>query len=123
MNTKFNLIGFRQFTEGVFDPTTKRTPLSSRSGKEQAAISASKRSAKDAANYNKIKLVVHIQFEDGTIEKQQLKFDIFTNDPDVREKKIQQAADNVLKNMQYIAEKFPKSYTSKPKSVYKIEVK
>jgi len=81
MNTKFNLIGFRQFTEGVFDPTTKRTPLSSRSGKEQAAIDASKRSAKDAANYNKIKLVVHIKFDDGKIEKHKIQFDYVLKQP------------------------------------------
>ena len=43
MNTKFNLIGFRQFTEGVFDPTAKRTALSTRSSKEQSAIDAHKK--------------------------------------------------------------------------------
>lgn len=120
------VIGFKEFmdlVEGVFDPTAKRTALSTRSSKEQSAIDAHKKQVRDAANNRKVKLVVHIQFEDGTIKKHQLKFDIFTNDPDAREKKIQQAADDVLKNMKYIAEKFPKSYTSKPKSVYKIEVK
>lgn len=117
------VIGFRQFTEGVFDPTVKRTSLSSRSEREQAAISASKKAAKDAANHDKIKLVVHIKFDDGKIEKHKIQFNYRAKSPEDRENKINKAADDVLKNMQYIIERFPKPNQPKPIEVVKIEEK
>jgi len=120
------VIGFKEFidlVEGVFDPTAKRTSLSSRSSKEQAAINASKKAAKDAANHDKIRLVVHIKFDDGKIEKHKIQFDYRAKSPEDRENKINKAADDVLKNMQYIAERFPKLSQTKPIEVVKIEEK
>lgn len=93
----------------------KRKPLSQRTPKEQAAINAAK-----ANKPKKGKVEVHLKHEDGTISKSSFNLKGKEHKQDEEAKTI---ADEHLKNMQYIYDRFPTVSGSRAVEVHKIVIK
>lgn len=104
---------FKQFLEGVADiASIKRKKLVDRTPREAAALAAASKKAPTG------KVVVHLEYEDGSIVKDTFKL---KRNSDKWENEADEIADGHLKHMQNMYDRFKQG--SRPVKVVKRDIK